>query len=300
MTNIDLKKSLEKIKSINWKKKFKNVDESIFEEINQIYFSIFPFFLIPSQLYNTEQFNGNYYRVRPYKEIKNHHSFSEYSYPPHEFVKNQRANIKNHPVLYLSLHPKTSVLEYIVNQKDDSYNELLSLSVWNVNCDRDIRVINLLNEKTTKGATSFLGLHNTQSFKEYTESNFNTKDSKYLIELYQYFINSFCVKNDHIFSSYIAHKYLYTNEHQVDVLIYPSLAQDNTSINLAFNKSFSDKYLNLKRVYVINSFKKEVESPTIYGDVKFFKDNEFEKEMILDSYTKMYSLLNIDFGDSII
>nr|WP_261793644.1 RES domain-containing protein [Psychroserpens burtonensis] len=255
---------------------------------------------MPSESYFKEQFNGHYYRVRPLNDINNRQNFSEYTYPPKQFVQNQRANIKNSPVFYSSIHPKTAVLEYVLNQKDEKENDLLALSVWNITCDRDIRVVNLLNEKNTKEGTKFLGINNTNSFKKYAESKFSAQDAQYMISLHEYFINSFCNKNSHIFSSYISYKCLYENPNfQVDILLYPSLVQNNSSINIALNTNFADKYLNLKRVYVVNTIRNEIERPTFYGDVMFFKNNLFEKEMILDNSTAMATLTHLDFRDSV-
>ncbi|WP_245584982.1 hypothetical protein [Psychroserpens burtonensis] len=65
------------------------------------------------------------------------------------------------------------------------------------------------------------------------------------------------------------------------------------------NTNFADKYLNLKRVYVVNTIRNEIERPTFYGDVMFFKNNLFEKEMILDNSTAMATLTHLDFRDSV-
>ena len=165
----------------------------------------------------------------------------------------------------------------------------------------ELRIIkNFLNEKNTCDKTKFLGINNTNSFKKYAESTFGNADAKKLIQLHQYFINTFCDKNSHIFSSYLAHKCLYENSNfQVDILLYPSIAEKNASINIALNTNFADEYLNLLRVYTVNSIRKEVEKITFYGDVLFFKNNKFEKEMVLDNAIAMSTITHLDFGDSV-
>ena len=299
MINPDLEKSLRKLKSINWEKRFKNIDTNNFDEINKLYFNLFPFLAVHSEFYSKEQFSTNYYRVRPYEKIKTHTDFSEYTYPPKDFVENQRANIKSHPVLYTSIHPKTAALEYVINQSDKKKEDLLSLSVWNVKCDRDIRVVNFLSEKTTKGDIKFLGVNSDNSFSKYIKKQFPNEDANIIIQLREFFINSFCQKGKHVFSSFLAHHFLYKCNPCTDVLIYPSITQNNSSLNIVFNKHFADKYLNLQRVYVINSMRNKIENPTFYGDVLFFNGNEFEKEMVLDNSLAMATITHIDFGDSV-
>jgi hypothetical protein len=169
MVKKDLKRALKRIKSTNWEKKFKNIDINNFEEISKLYFSISPFIVVHSEKFFKEQFTHNYYRVRPFEEIGKRKKISEYSYPPEEYVNNQRANIKNHPVLYTSIHPKTASLEYVINQKNKLNEDLLALSVWSLKCDREIRVVNFLSEKSKNGDVKFLSINSDNSFKEYIE-----------------------------------------------------------------------------------------------------------------------------------
>lgn len=297
MKKYDLKKSLEKIKSTDWDKKFKNLNLNGFEEINKYYFNIFPYLFIHSELYFKEQFSHNLYRVRPFNEIVNRNNFSEYTYPPEKYVNNQRANIEGKPVLYTSIHPKTAALEYVINQKNNQAEDLLALSVWSLKCDRDIRVVNFLSERTTSGDTKFLGVNSDESFKKYVKKEFPNEDAGLLIKLREFYIDSFCKIGKHVFSSFLAHHFLY--KAQTDILIYPSIAQKNSSLNIVFNKNFADEYLNLQRVYTIKSIRKEIEQPIIYGDVLFFKNNKFEKEMLLDNATAMTVITHLDFGDSV-
>lgn len=299
MIKHNLEKSLRKLKSINWEKKFRNLDTGKFGEINKLYFSLFPFLAVHSEFYSKEQFRTNYYRVRPYEKIKTHTNFSEYIYPPEDNVENQRANIKKHPVFYTSIHPKTAALEYVINQDDKKKEDLLSLSVWNVKCDREIRVVNFLSEKTTNGDIKFLGINSDKSFKQYIKKQFPNEDADIIIQLREFYINSFCERGKHVFSSFLAHHFLYDTNPNTDVLIYPSIAQNSSSLNIVFNKHFTNKYLNLQRVYVIKAIRKEMEQPTFYGDVLFFNNNVFEKEMVLSNATAMATITHIDFGDSV-
>jgi hypothetical protein len=297
MNKFDFKEALIKIKSTDWERKFKYLNVETFEKINQYYSSILPFLIVPSEIYPSEQFNHNLFRVRPFNKIKDRIDFSEYTYPPKNYVKNQRANIDKQPVLYTSIHPKTATLEYVINQKNKEKVDLLALSVWNVNCDRNIRVVNFLNEKTTSDDIRFLGRNSDKSFKNYVKKEFLNENVSALIELRDFYINSFCEKGKHIFSSFLSHYFLY--KANVDVIIYPSIAQNNSSLNIVFNTDFADKYLNLQRVYTIKTIRKKIEKPVFYGDVLFFEKNKYKKEIIIDNSITMTTLTHIDFGDSV-
>lgn len=297
----DIKKALNKVKSINWKSKFKNVDVNSFEAINSLFFDIIPLFLIPNKVYNFSELNSlKFYRVRPHNQIENYKNYQVYSYPrKKELVKNNRANIKGVPVFYSSIHPKTTIIEYVKNQIQIKDSYLFSLSVWEMKCDREILVTTLINEKNSNEFIKSFTNNVVKSFVKHVQENFTKQEAVFIIELHNYMVNSFCLKNNHIFSSYIAHKQLYQSKKKTDILFYPSIAQNKNSMNMAVNKDFADKFLKLKRVYLVKSNPSDIEKPIFLGKVLFFENNSFQKEIIISNKLEMMSILHIDFKDSI-
>ncbi|WP_055444135.1 RES domain-containing protein [Lacinutrix himadriensis] len=297
--NTNLEKSLEKLKSIKWKKLFRNIDLIKFNEIDKAYFDMFPFFPISNEIFEPKEMNkGHYYRVRPLDEINDYRNFKEYSYPPKEFVSNQRANIVGQPVFYSSIHPRTAVLEFVLNQRKYDQKRLLALSVWELKSKRNMSILKLVNESNSKNEIRSFAEHSSKSFKTFAENKFG-KHSNVIINLRNYFINSFCLKNNHVFSSYIAHKSLYDSKEKTDIIIYPSIAGDLSSINVAFNSDFADENLFLKRVYIVDSTKDNFVKSTVIGKVLTFENNEFKNETIIDNKILLNTLIELDFGDSI-
>lgn len=298
---LDLKKALSELKSIDWKSEFENVNKDSFEKINRIFFSKIPLFLIPNKVYSSSVLNSmKLYRVRPVSQIKNYENYQEYSYPPNEKdVKNLRANIEGVPVFYGSLHPKTAIAEYVKNQKIINKEYTLALSVWEIKCIRDILATTLINNNNSNESIKSFGSNVVKAFKKYVEENFVNQDVDFILSLQDYIVESFCLKNDHIFSSYIAHKQLYQSKRKTDILFYPSIAENNSSINVAVNKDFANKFLKLKRVYLVKTSSSNLESPTFLGKTLTFEDNDYKKSEILDNELKMRVSLFVDFGDSI-
>jgi hypothetical protein len=294
---MDLKKSLEKLSSIDWNKKFPVVDSKTFDEINSLYYNLFPFLAVHAEFYFKEQFSESLFRVRPFKEIENRHNFSEYFYPPANHVKNQRANISANPVLYTSLHPETAVLEYVLNQNAKTDEIELSLSTWELRCDRNIKVANFISEETTFGDTKFLGISSDLQFRNYINKTFKSEDLNVLEELRKFYIKSFCTTDSHVFSSFLAHKFMHFGE--TDLIIYPSIIQNNTSLNIAFSKNFADKYLKLKTVYKIHTSKDNLKTPKFDNTVLFFKENKFGYEKVFNSREEFLLQIEEDFKDSL-
>lgn len=299
---VDLKKALYEIKSIDWKSKFNNVDINNFESINTLFFDKIPLFFIPNKVYNFSELNSlKFYRIRLNSQIKNYKNYQEYSYPlKKELVKNHRANIEGVPVFYSSIHPETAILEYVKNQTQIKNSYIFSLSVWEMICDREIRATILINENNSNDSIDFFSNKIVKSLVKHVQENFTKEEADFIIELHNYMVNSFCLKNNHIFSSYIAHKQLYQSKKKTDILFYPSIAQDKNSINIAVNKDFASKYLKLKRVYFVKTISSEIESPIFLGKALLFNNNIFQKEIIINNDLRMKTMLHLDFGDSIL
>lgn len=298
----DLKKALSELKSLDWKSKFDNVNTDVFEEINRMFFGKIPLFLIPNRVYKSSILSSvKIYRVRPLNQIRNYKNYHEYSYPPNETdVKNLRANIEGVPVLYGSLHPKTAITEYVKNQKPINSENTFALSVWEIKCNRDVFTTVLINDENSNQDIKPFGSNVVKSFKNYVKKTFLDEEVDFILNLQDYMVESFCLMNNHIFSSYIAHKQLYQSKRKTDILFYPSIAENKTSINVAINKDFTDKYLKLKRVYLVKSNSFDLQNSIFLGKVLTFEDNMFKRSNILDNELKMRASLFVDFGDSII
>lgn len=115
----EILKSIDALKNERWpsysafnsEKEFMRYFQDKFHEYFNL--SMFYFSLIQNGL------TYKYYRVRALEDIKDPTIVSEYSYPPRQFCKQNRANIPDNPVFYSSPSPSIALLETIRNNNLD-------------------------------------------------------------------------------------------------------------------------------------------------------------------------------------
>ncbi|MBK9413065.1 MAG: RES domain-containing protein [Bacteroidetes bacterium] len=188
------------------------------------------------------------FRVR---NVGDHEDLSDpktFSYPPVEFsTKNERLNIKNHPVFYCADHKATGFLESKFEGTRVRY-----FSCFYVRSDKDVWAAYIVSpDLKTNNPWLKMGKLSMDSIIENARRNGGDK-AGHLKMLYS-FIN-WIIENetpDYPISSWIGH-YLF-NKRFYDMIVYTSKQTEGHQCNIAFRPAFVDKYMKLEVVFKVNA-----------------------------------------------
>lgn len=221
-----------------------------------------------------------------------------YSYPPKP--KQQRANIAGKPVLYTSIDVLTALSE----MKDSiEIDEVFYISKWRISFNKPVIAHTLILNSTTTSSQGRIGDVSRELIQVLSMSikNIPKKLQEGYIEAIKQLGDLYATPSDlyyHITSAY-SDNILYTIREQkafVDMLIFPSVANNQKSINYAIHPGLADSdQMALKEVYKVelkkNSLKSEENSEISLGIIKkgvFSEDNEVEWRMPTSLLTKAH------------
>ena len=154
-----------------------------------------------------------------------------------------RANLIGKSIFYCSNHPGSSISESRGTKDKIGY-----LSVWEPRAERDVKYGICLPQDLRR--------ENEFNFMSNNTYNFITEDSKQdagekaaHLQFYHRFIAERFVKETHPYTltSWIANEMLYGPQWR-DFIIYPSVANESYSCNMAFHPNSADTLLKFKKV----------------------------------------------------
>jgi hypothetical protein len=194
-----------------------------------------------------------------------------FSYPPASFCKeNGRANLKGKSAFYCSNQPGTAIIESKPVAGCTGY-----LSIWEANTVRDVKYGICLPENLCAENEFRLmadGIH-----KYIREESTIAKDKAEHFQFFHQFIAEKFLNEAEPYplTSWIANEMLY-GPHWRDFIIYPSVANDTVSCNMAFHPNSADSLLKLIKVM-------EFKVSQIRGGRVFFSDvriGDFQNSVI--------------------
>ncbi len=253
-TEIEFQKELEKIPDfdnyLNCLKDLYNCDKSSLtqKELTKLYFE--KAFIIPHFFATMENSTLNSltsFRARVLHPSEDNTLINTFSYPhPTICKKNGRANIINHPVFYCSDNPLTAILEAKPQIGTEMY-----LSVWKVNCDREIQYSSFISPKVKETNPWFKHGQHVANFLIEQSKKMQTSREKELNLLLEFNSEIFIKEKDNYpLTSWLANQSLYRID-GIDFIVYPSSETDTRTCNMAFHPNFIDKYFVFDRVYRI-------------------------------------------------
>jgi hypothetical protein len=207
-----------------------------------------------------------FYRVRAREEIHDVSSVREYSYPPSNYCKKNRANLPGHPVFYCSLNPLIALLETIRNNELDVDKEYC-LTMWTLK-EREKPFIftpfiyHVENEDYQHLSGNIL----TSKLKESLKDSPYAEESESVRLILEYLSSSFVADDEknYTISSFIGHSHLYMPFHaRTDLFIYPSIQSSKKAVNIAINPNTVDESLMMKYLLILNVTKLDIESSNI-------------------------------------
>jgi uncharacterized protein (UPF0335 family) len=180
----------------------------------------------------------NYFRARSLGEKEDETSIRAHSYPPKEYNKIGRCNLKSEPVLYASLDPATALYEYLNTGKA---GDIVHISVWKLKENTSIPTFNIMPNPN-------LIQKNIETGEIINISK--TKMDKMFDLIIELFNNSKLYE----FSAPFCYFLLYQTE-ICKMIQYPSVTTQQSEC-LAIQSNFFDENFYLSKVYRLQVFEK--------------------------------------------
>lgn len=193
------------------------------------------------------------YRARK-SNFKNHTDIKELTYLKKEnCVKMGRANVPYHPVFYGTFEPACAVAEVKQN------NEEVILSEWQWKNEAKVSVKLFARNEHEE----YLKRYNIKTREDYIKGIEKIKGPiennillNEMISSSAHLSDLFLIENDYFASSILGFEELYrtrlSSGKNTDAIIYPSIALKN-QINIAVHPEIVDEFLELKKVWNLNS-----------------------------------------------
>jgi hypothetical protein len=222
-----------------------NLSSFSYEEIGRIFYEKAILFQQTFGINAAGKFNKQrFYRARMNVDISEDIGLIRtFSYPPGCFCKeNGRANLKGKSVFYCSNQPGTAIIESKPVAGKKSY-----LSIWEANTIRDVKYgICLPKDLRIENDFNFManGIH--QYIKDVSAE---AKEKADHFQFFHQFVADRFVHETEPYplTSWIANEMLYGPQWR-DFIIYPSVANDTFSCNMAFHPNSVDSLLKFVKV----------------------------------------------------
>jgi hypothetical protein len=180
----------------------------------------------------------------------------KYSHPPSKKTKQARANLAEHPVLYTSIDLLTAISEMKNKLK---IGEKFYISKWRIHFKKNVITHLLLVNSTTASSENPIKKISSNQIKLLKSSiqNIPEEYQEGYIESIKQLGDLFATPSDkyYHFTSAYSHYVLYGVREQnafVDMLFYPSVENDQKSINVAIHPDFvKSNQMSLEEVYEV-------------------------------------------------
>lgn len=260
-----------------------------YEVVKQIYLDLFdslpPVGILPSVSVPLTEI----YRCRTIEEGDDISQWNSFSYPHDtEDVKQGRANIKGHPVLYGSFTEDSAIRE-VINARTEKEN--VYVGTWAVNSGVTYNLCSLilptqedfnitLNEHYESIATRFKKMVRGYSIEK----------QEAIRLLYEKISSYFLLENDTTLSSFFSHFFLYDGFNRsllrADIILYPGLKSGKKTFNLAIHKDFADRNMSLCEVKykMVQEFVSNgtYVSPLAFGQPKEDRTIDWYHDLVLE------------------
>lgn len=197
-------------------------------------------------------FGTSLFRVSNQFEGFDEKNISFFQHPCASITTLNRCNIAKFPVFYCSDIPEVSLLE-CVSKRLPIADAVYYISEWKVQKEkRWITLIFLFSNLPENNPQK----SNIEKVRPSTLNMFKDKLTDNEVQEYLYYYdNQFTSDNSHVFSSLIAHSFLYGSDdcnENGDMILYPSVQTKRLGNNYAFNTRFiNDGTIKLSKAYKI-------------------------------------------------
>lgn len=246
------------------------------KQIGDVIFSYLT--VIPSLVANyvPEKFNRFlFYRVRMNVDLQKEdlRLLSTYSYPtPQYCANNGRANLKHTSVFYATNSALTAVIE-----SKPKVGEVGYLSTWKGNADRDMKAGVLLPRTLSQENAWYVLAKDIYSFADQHYDRLRMNKNNFFHEALDFIADRFVQEaSPYPITSWIANSLLY-GEAWKDFIIYPSVANQAFTTNIAIHPYVANRYLQFVKVIRFKVIDMQGENFTLStGRVGELKNNNIE------------------------
>lgn len=180
-----------------------------------------------------EFYKKSFFRVRSLGPDEDPAVVSSFSYPPKEYNRLGRANLKGKQVLYAAEDPTTAMFEYL---NTGEAGQFIYLTEWKMKNEIHVPTFNIMEFPWDE-----LGF-----YQNWEGSNEGTM--KKVKELYGLMQNLYRKSDQYEFSAPWSHQMLYKTN-ICKMIRYPSVATEEISTCNAINIDFFDEHFYLKRIF---------------------------------------------------
>ena len=295
----EILKSIDALKNERWpsyssfssEKEFMRYFQDKFHECFNL--SMFYLFLIQNGL------AYKYYRVRLLEDIKDPTIVREYSYPPKQFCKQNRANIPGNPIFYSSPSPSIALLETIRNNNLDPKKQYC-ISRWEMD-NRDLVITPFVFGVKDEGYRNLAELILREKLPGVLGEKLLTEEQIEVHRLILTFLSDSFLdakENNYSISSFIGHSHLYMpHKLQTNLFIYPSIQADRKAVNIAVSPQTVDTSMVMKYMLICNVTEMNIEQNIIKVDVIEYGvcDNGKVKIKPVHPYDRVYEFVYNQF-----
>ncbi len=207
-----------------------------------------------------------------------------FSYPPADKCMQARANLAGCPVFYVADNPVTALRE-----SDCPPEEIVYLSKWQFRQPRNALIYLFLNEEQNHPAFWTPILAEREQLLS-SAARRSPAQEESLKELYYLYWSVF-TGEAYDLSALIGHYLLYDHPEPVDILLYPSLADEKRSCNLAIATRFADAHFKLAKVYRLKIGTQEDFSDAALLEVGVVRKESIVWRKIVNGHQKIDSVL---------
>lgn len=256
---VQIKQAVEEFKQLK--------DEQDYDKIKAKYFELFGSFPITVQYYNTSHLKHlPLYRARHVNEVIKYgkEKIESYMGPPKNLlIGNGRANWNGRNVFYAGDSPFCSVVE---NKKIEIGEEYF-VGKWEIDVKKisedQVAIAYLTHKNLSLDNPWNAILPSKEKMIETLCINKDITDAALFVDLIEEISTLFSDDNEqYTLSAFIADNLLYSNNNQSfmpKILIYPSIASEKISCNIAIHPDFAKTYLRLIKVAKIKITEKTEE-----------------------------------------
>ncbi len=227
------------------------------------------------------------YRVikeRLLEKAEDRNSIQAFSYPPTEKCELSRANQAGCPVLYVADNPVTALRESRCEP-----GEIVCISKWQFSQPRNALFYLLLNEKQNH-PEFWTPILKERELLLHQSGTLTEEEEKVVKKLHQLYCEVFTAE-DYALSALIGHYLLYDHPEPLDILLYPSQADQGRSCNLAIATRYADQHFKLAKIYRLKTGQREDYSDTELLEVGTVSKDAVTWRKVYNGHKKIDSVL---------
>jgi len=268
----EINKAIIEFEQEDWSNNDISKVEKYVSKLDRYFISKFGFILKTLRASNTNNLPNKVFRLRKHESGINTSLITEFSHPPVYKTSIQRANLPSHPIFYCAPSASTALFEMLQLTYKENEDNSYYLSEWVFLQDLPVYVSLFIY-----GEYERVDLYNSWSEKSFSDlrkklPELTDDESVRLRSILSYFSKLFEKNENHYLSSYLGHIHFYDKTNiRTDVMIYPSIQTDKSSLNFAIHPNAVFHKMRLNRIFSfkVKSYKADFNKTGVRASFEF-------------------------------